>query len=143
MLAPIVHSDHCTGCGVCEHACVTRKASIFILPRSIAMGESSARYIKGWEEKDEERLRELPEETVTITLRSEKKALSMVKVRHDKNRCTLCGKCIEVCPEVQVLLMVGKRSVEVISGECTNCGRCIEVCDEEAMKFGLRHVYGK
>jgi ferredoxin-type protein NapG len=75
LLAPVVHSDHCTGCGLCEHACVTKKASIFILPRGIAMGESSARYIKGWEEKDEERIKELPEETTTITPRSEKKAL--------------------------------------------------------------------
>jgi len=75
VLAPVVHSDHCTGCGLCEHACVTKKASIFILTRSIAMGESSARYIKGWEEKDEERLRELPEETVTKTPRSEKNPL--------------------------------------------------------------------
>jgi len=67
----------------------------------------------------------------------------IVKVRHNKNRCTLCGKCLEICPEAQVLPMVGKESGIVLSGECTNCGRCIEVCDEEAMKFGLRHVYGK
>jgi ferredoxin-type protein NapH len=68
---------------------------------------------------------------------------SMVKIRHDKKRCTLCGKCVEICPEAQVLPMVGKESGIVFSGECTNCGRCIEVCDEDAMKFGLRHVYGK
>ena len=75
ILAPVVHSDHCTGCGVCEHACVTKKAAVFVLPRTIAMGESSARYIRGWETGDEQRLSELPEETKTVTPRSEKTPL--------------------------------------------------------------------
>jgi ferredoxin-type protein NapG len=75
ILAPVIHSDHCTGCGLCEHACVTKKAAIFVLPRAIAMGESSARYIKGWEEEDENRISELPEETQTVTPRSEKAPL--------------------------------------------------------------------
>jgi ferredoxin-type protein NapG len=75
ILAPVVHSEYCTGCGLCEHACVTKKASIFILPRVIAMGEPGDRYIKGWESKDEERLGEVPEETRTITPRSEKDPL--------------------------------------------------------------------
>lgn len=75
ILAPVVHSDHCTGCGMCEHACVTKKASIFVLPRDLAMGASDARYIRGWEGADEERLRDLPEETTTVTPRSEKTPL--------------------------------------------------------------------
>lgn len=72
IIAPVVHSDKCTGCGMCEHACVTRKASIFVLPRLIAMGESSGRYIKGWEQGDERRVGEAPEETTTVTPRSSK-----------------------------------------------------------------------
>jgi ferredoxin-type protein NapG len=75
LLAPVIHSDHCTGCGICEHVCVTKKASVFVLPRAIAMGESSARYIKGWEKEDEQRISGLPEETQTITPRSEKDPL--------------------------------------------------------------------
>lgn len=75
LLAPVVHSDRCTGCGMCEHACVTKKASIFVLPRERAMGESSARYIRGWDNTDEERMRGLPEETKTVTPRSEKAPL--------------------------------------------------------------------
>ena len=75
ILAPVVHSDHCTGCGMCEHACVTKKASIFVLPRELAMGASDARYIRGWEGGDEDRMRDLPEETTTVTPRSEKSPL--------------------------------------------------------------------
>jgi len=63
---------------------------------------------------------------------------SLVRVRHSREQCTLCMKCLEICPEQQVLPMLGKSSSAVLSGECTNCGRCIEVCDYHAMKFGMR-----
>ena len=63
---------------------------------------------------------------------------SLVRVIHRRDRCTSCMRCIESCPEPQVLPMVGKRDGAVISGECTNCGRCIEVCPDDAMGFGLR-----
>lgn len=75
LLAPVVHSDHCTGCGMCEHACVTKKASIIVLPREMVMGESSDRYIKGWDASDEGRIKDLPDETKTVTPRSEKSPL--------------------------------------------------------------------
>lgn len=74
-LAPAVHSDHCTGCGLCEHACITEKASIFVLPKDSVTGRSSARYIKGWESEDEERIQEAPGETTTVTPKSEKTPL--------------------------------------------------------------------
>jgi ferredoxin-type protein NapH len=66
---------------------------------------------------------------------------SAVRVLHSKDVCTRCMRCIEACPEPQVLPMVGKRDGAVVSGECTNCGRCIEVCPDKAMRFGLR-TYG-
>ena len=75
VLAPVVHSEHCTGCGLCEHACVTKKASVFVLPRNIAMGQSSAGYVKGWETENEQQINELPEETKSVTPRSEKAPL--------------------------------------------------------------------
>jgi ferredoxin-type protein NapG len=33
---PTVHKDACTGCGKCEHACVTSEASIKVLPEALA-----------------------------------------------------------------------------------------------------------
>lgn len=75
ILAPVVHPDHCTGCGMCERACVTKKASIFVLPLALAMGESSDRYVRGWDEKDEQRIEDSPEDTKTVTPRSEKSPL--------------------------------------------------------------------
>jgi len=63
---------------------------------------------------------------------------SLVRVAHDKEKCTLCMRCFDICPEPQVLETVGKQSGYIQSGECNNCGRCAEVCDEEAMGFGIR-----
>ena len=75
MLAPVVHSKACTGCGRCETACITKKASIFVLPIEIATGEPSERYIKGWDERDEERMKDVTEEVTTETPRSDKSAV--------------------------------------------------------------------
>ncbi len=61
-LEPVVHKEVCTGCGLCEHACVTEKAAIFVLPRTIATGKVGEHYIKGWDKADEERLNNLKEE---------------------------------------------------------------------------------
>jgi len=63
---------------------------------------------------------------------------SLIRVRHNEPNCTLCMKCKEVCPETQVLYMIGKKSQIVDMGECVNCARCIEVCDDDALGFSLR-----
>jgi len=63
----------------------------------------------------------------------------LLEVEHNHDNCTLCMKCKDVCPEVQVLNMIGKRSEGVVKPECTNCGRCIDVCDDDALGFHLRN----
>ncbi len=50
---PVVHSDACTGCGKCEHACVLPEAAIKVLPIKLAKGKSAEHYRLGWEEKRE------------------------------------------------------------------------------------------
>ncbi len=65
---------------------------------------------------------------------------SLIRVKHIEENCTLCMKCKAVCPENQVLHMIGKESLPVLSGECTNCARCIEVCDDDALEFSIRNM---
>lgn len=65
---------------------------------------------------------------------------SLIRVKHQEEKCTLCMKCKEVCPENQVLFMVGKSSKQVLMGECTNCARCIEVCNDDALNFSIREL---
>lgn len=55
-LNPVVDPNVCTGCGLCEKACVTEKASIIVLPRDVALGKVGSHYIKGWDDEDEKRL---------------------------------------------------------------------------------------
>jgi ferredoxin-type protein NapG len=73
-MKPIVHSDHCTGCGLCERACVTEKPAIFVLPRENALGKAGDYYIKGWDKEDEKRLEKAEAKTTTTEI-SKKSAL--------------------------------------------------------------------
>lgn len=71
-LIPMVNNEVCTGCGLCEHACVTEKAAIRVLPLDIAQGAIGAHYIKGWDKADEKRLEGVSQDVTTHTKRSEK-----------------------------------------------------------------------
>jgi len=64
---------------------------------------------------------------------------SLIRVKHDHTKCTLCMECKNVCPEKQVLSIISKRSGAIVFGECTNCGRCVEVCESDALSFGVRN----
>jgi len=55
-IKPVINSDFCTGCGICEHVCVVEKSAIHVLPRELAMGEVGNHYIKSWDENDELRI---------------------------------------------------------------------------------------
>ena len=72
-LLPIVHSDVCTGCGLCEQACVTEKPAIFVLPIEHSTGRAGDHYVKGWDKKDQERVGNA-KEIKTKNERSEKEA---------------------------------------------------------------------
>jgi ferredoxin-type protein NapG len=45
---PIVNSDACTGCGICEKACPTTEAAIRILPHKLVQGRIGEHYRLGW-----------------------------------------------------------------------------------------------
>lgn len=63
-LLPVVDSNICTGCGLCERACITKKPAIIVLPRDLALGEVDSNYIKGWDKADEKRLENAPTKRV-------------------------------------------------------------------------------
>ncbi len=64
-LKPIVHMNACTGCGLCEQACVTEKAAIFVQPREVALGRPGDHYVKGWDKKDQQRIQNRVDKDVT------------------------------------------------------------------------------
>jgi MinD superfamily P-loop ATPase len=49
----------------------------------------------------------------------------------DENRCTLCGKCAEIC-QFRAIVVIGK-TVLTFPELCHSCGGCLEVCPEVAI----------
>jgi ferredoxin-type protein NapG len=71
-LKPVVNYDICTGCGLCEKACVTEKAAITVVPREVVIGRPGDYYIKGWDKADEARLENATSEITKTKLSKEK-----------------------------------------------------------------------
>lgn len=82
-LKPVVHPDICTGCGLCEKACVTEKAAIFVLPREVALGRDGDYYIKGWDKKDEKRVENATSSTTTTEISKDSAINSLNKGMED------------------------------------------------------------
>ena len=53
LFPPVVDSAHCTGCGLCEKACILEEAAIKVLPLHLAKGELGHHYRLGWEQEGE------------------------------------------------------------------------------------------
>ena len=49
----------------------------------------------------------------------------------DMNKCTLCGRCQEIC-QFQAIVVVGKTTL-TFPELCHSCGGCLEVCPEDAI----------
>ena len=71
---------------------------------------------------------------------------SSTAIIRDPNKCILCGRCINVCREVQTVNVLGfanrGEETKVVTYmekglgnvQCTNCGQCIHVCPVGAIK---------
>ncbi|MBE0495059.1 MAG: ferredoxin-type protein NapG [Campylobacterales bacterium] len=71
-LIPVVSSAACTGCGMCERACVTEKPAIFVRPHTLVQGDVGRHYIKGWDTTDERRVEGIEGLETTTTNRSKR-----------------------------------------------------------------------
>ncbi len=60
-----------------------------------------------------------------------------LKVFHNQENCTNCMKCKPVCPEIQVLDIIGIESGNISQGACTNCGNCIDACNDNSLEFKI------
>jgi ferredoxin-type protein NapG len=51
LFIPVIHSDACTGCGLCERACILDQAAIKVFPSHLVKGELGRHYRLGWRER--------------------------------------------------------------------------------------------
>lgn len=54
------------------------------------------------------------------------------KPAEDRSKCTLCNKCIDICPTEIITAKNGKLAFNY--DKCIRCFCCVEVCPEGAMK---------
>lgn len=52
LFIPVVHSEACTGCGLCEKACILEQAAIKVFPEHLVKGELGHHYRLGWKQKE-------------------------------------------------------------------------------------------
>jgi polyferredoxin len=57
------------------------------------------------------------------------------RVSIDKNKCTLCQKCIDVCPIFAISSDSLKKNT--ILPNCNRCGACLDVCPEGAIDYSI------
>ncbi|NIY91605.1 quinol dehydrogenase ferredoxin subunit NapH [Vibrio diazotrophicus] len=58
----------------------------------------------------------------------------------NRDACTKCMDCFNVCPEPQVLREPLKDGdIRVMAKDCISCGRCIDVCSEKVFEFKTRY----
>ncbi|PAF46202.1 quinol dehydrogenase ferredoxin subunit NapH [Helicobacter sp. 12S02634-8] len=68
---------------------------------------------------------------------------SIWRVGYDADKCSKCMRCVQICPENQVLHSVGKKSTIIDAMACIKCGRCIEVCADDALTFKITNPIKK
>jgi ferredoxin-type protein NapH len=59
-------------------------------------------------------------------------------IKVDKDACTECFKCVEICPLFALSregIKEGKTSIF-----CSKCGKCVDTCSKNAIHFGIKGV---
>lgn len=59
-----------------------------------------------------------------------------VSIAIDKDLCSGCNACIEVCPPQILMIDKTTKKVRTTNAEaCTGCAECINNCSNEALKL--------
>ncbi|MBD3248719.1 4Fe-4S dicluster domain-containing protein [Candidatus Woesearchaeota archaeon] len=56
----------------------------------------------------------------------------------DKNRCTGCGICVNICPVKAISMKEGKAEIDM--DKCIRCGKCHDACPQEAVRHDSEKI---
>ena len=56
----------------------------------------------------------------------------------DKNKCTGCQACLQVCPVEAISMKKGKAEINM--EKCIKCGKCHDVCLQEAVRHDSEKI---
>ncbi len=59
----------------------------------------------------------------------------MVKI--NKEKCSGCGNCVEVCPFGVLEIKNGKAVVKYLE-KCKKCGACVSACPNNAIRINYK-----
>jgi NAD-dependent dihydropyrimidine dehydrogenase PreA subunit len=57
----------------------------------------------------------------------------MYEISIEKDKCTGCGECVDICP-AEVLEVVNEKCSVSKADECLGCESCVETCPESAIQ---------
>ncbi len=57
----------------------------------------------------------------------------MSRIRVDKEKCTGCGLCVNICPFSAISLVDNKAAIDL--EKCTLCGACAQICKPKAIEI--------
>jgi Fe-S-cluster-containing hydrogenase component 2 len=59
-------------------------------------------------------------------------------VKIDKDLCSECYKCVDVCP----LFAISRENVKSgnVSVFCSKCGKCVDACSKNAIHYAIKGV---
>jgi len=164
LFIPVVHSDHCTGCGKCVEICP--KAIIHLRPASARIFLACSNHDRGAkvkkycsvgcnactlcvkatpsgavEIKDFLPVMDYTKEEnfVAAAFKCPQNcytdlALKRPKVSIDQ-KCNGCTECVKVCPVQGAIEGPPNTQHKVVFEKCIGCGRCISVCPVKAINL--------
>jgi ferredoxin len=64
-------------------------------------------------------------------------------IRIDKDACTFCMACAQICPTSAIRSGINQPQINLIEAQCVQCGLCHQACPEEAITLYPRIVYNR
>ena len=127
-----VDPSKCTGCGICEYACVLEKEENIVNPihsriRVVRMTPLFNFALACRFCEDAKCVTACPEKALS---QSEQTGIIMVK----ENKCKGCDWCIQACPHGGITIH-SDTGIAVTCDLCNGEPKCIESCPEEALEL--------